>query len=58
MEKRVSNEKKERKARLAESLIREIREFIAGAILNNQRIADRLGINYTDQQVCSIWSIF
>jgi MarR family transcriptional regulator, organic hydroperoxide resistance regulator len=31
-----------------------MREFIAGAILNNQRIADRLGINYTDQQVLNL----
>ena len=47
----MSNEKR---ARLAASLIREMREFIAGAILNNQRIADRLGINYTDQQVLNL----
>lgn len=47
----MSNEKR---ARLAESLIRELREFIAGAILNNQRVADRLGINYTDQQVLNL----
>ena len=39
---------------LAESLIREMREFIAGAILNNQRIADRMGIHYTDQQVLNL----
>ena len=51
MEKRVSNEKR---TRLAESLIREMREFIAGAILNNQRVADRLRINYTDQQVLNL----
>lgn len=31
-----------------------MREFIAGAILNNQRIADRLGIHYTDQQVLNL----
>jgi DNA-binding MarR family transcriptional regulator len=43
-----------KRMRLAEPLIREIREFIAGAILNNQRIADRLGINYTDQQVLNL----
>jgi len=47
----MSNEKR---AELAASLIREMREFIAGAILNNQRIADRLGINYTDQQVLNL----
>jgi len=47
----MSNEKR---AELAVSLIREIREFIAGAILNNQRVADRLGINYTDQQVLNL----
>jgi DNA-binding MarR family transcriptional regulator len=47
----MSNEKR---TRLAASLIREMREFIAGAILNNQRIADRLGINYTDQQVLNL----
>jgi len=47
----MSNEKR---ARLAESLIREMREFIAGAILNNQRVADRLGIHYTDQQVLNL----
>lgn len=45
---------KEKRTRLAASLIREMREFIAGAILNNQRVADRLGINYTDQQVLNI----
>ena len=47
----MSNEKR---TRLSEDLIRELREFIAGAILNNQRIADRLGINYTDQQVLNL----
>ncbi len=47
----MSNEKR---MRLLEDLIREMREFIAGAILNNQRIADRLGINYTDQQVLNL----
>jgi MarR family transcriptional regulator, organic hydroperoxide resistance regulator len=47
----MSNEKR---MRLSEDLIREMREFIAGAILNNQRIADRLGINYTDQQVLNL----
>lgn len=36
------------------ALIRAIREFIAGAILHNQRIADQLGINYTDQQVLNL----
>lgn len=51
MEKRVSNEKR---VQQTESLIREMREFIAGAILNNQRVADRLGINYTDQQVLNL----
>jgi DNA-binding MarR family transcriptional regulator len=47
----MSNEKR---MRLSEALIREMREFIAGAILNNQRVADRLGINYTDQQVLNL----
>lgn len=47
----MSNGKKER---LAGTLIREMREFIAGAILNNQRIADRMGIHYTDQQVLNL----
>jgi MarR family transcriptional regulator, organic hydroperoxide resistance regulator len=32
-------------------LIREMRLFIAGAILFNQRVADQLGINATDHQV-------
>lgn len=39
---------------MSEALIREMREFIAGAILNNQRVADRLGINSTDQQVLNL----
>jgi MarR family transcriptional regulator, organic hydroperoxide resistance regulator len=36
------------------ALIRAIREFIAGAVLHNQRLADQLGINYTDQQVLNL----
>ena len=35
-------------------LIREIRSFIAGAILFNQGVADQLGVNATDHQVLNL----
>src|SRR5579862_4498198 len=44
----MSNKKR---AELAKSLVGEIRQFIAGAILYNQTLADRLGIHTTDQQL-------
>ena len=40
-----------RKRALRESLIRETRQYLAEAILFNQLLADRLGINATDYQV-------
>ena len=43
-----------KKIALQKSLIREMREFIAGAIMNNQRVADRLEINTTDHQVLNL----
>jgi MarR family transcriptional regulator, organic hydroperoxide resistance regulator len=43
-----------RRPKLFRLLIREIRLFIAGAILFNQRVADQLGINTTDHQVLNL----
>jgi len=40
-----------KRAELAKSLVGEIRQFIAGAILYNQMLAERLGIHTTDQQL-------
>jgi MarR family transcriptional regulator, organic hydroperoxide resistance regulator len=45
---------KKHEGRLEFAIIRAIREFIAGAVLHNQRLADQLGINYTDQQVLNL----
>jgi MarR family transcriptional regulator, organic hydroperoxide resistance regulator len=42
------------RAELQGRFIRALREFIAGAILNNQRLADQLGLNYTDHQVLNL----
>jgi len=39
---------------LLESLIREVRRFIASAILFNQKVADEVGMNLTDLQVLGI----
>src|SRR5580704_10211855 len=36
------------------TLVEEIRAFIAGAILTNQRIAQSMGINPTDQQMLNL----
>jgi MarR family transcriptional regulator, organic hydroperoxide resistance regulator len=43
-----------RRLKLFRLLIREIRLFIAGAILFNQRVADQLGVNSTDHQVLNL----
>lgn len=43
--KRLSTEK-----RIPESLMLELRRFIAGVILFNQRVAERVGMNPTDMQ--------
>jgi MarR family transcriptional regulator, organic hydroperoxide resistance regulator len=54
MSTRISKPKKKQPGALQFALIRAIREFIAGAVLHNQRLADQLGINYTDQQVLNL----
>lgn len=38
------------RARLHESVISSLRQFIAGSILYNQQIADRVGLRLTDMQ--------
>jgi MarR family transcriptional regulator, organic hydroperoxide resistance regulator len=38
------------RARLHETVIRSLRQFIAGSILYNQQIADRVGLRLTDMQ--------
>ena len=43
---------------LRESLIRETRHFLAEAILFNQQLADRLGINPIDYQVLNLLDLF
>jgi DNA-binding MarR family transcriptional regulator len=40
-----------KRAEIAQNLIGEIRQFIAGAILYNQMIAERLALHSTDQQL-------
>lgn len=45
---------KEKRRQLTEALIHHMRESIAGAVLYNQRVADRLGINSTDQQILNL----
>ncbi len=47
-----------RKRALRESLIRETRQYLAEAILFNQLLADRLGINATDYQVLNLLDLF
>lgn len=37
-----------------ESVIREIRRFIANAVLFNQQVADKVGLNSTDYQVVNL----
>jgi DNA-binding MarR family transcriptional regulator len=46
------------RAELAKSLAGEIRQFIAGAILYNQMLAERLGIHTTDQQLMNFVELF
>jgi MarR family transcriptional regulator, organic hydroperoxide resistance regulator len=41
-------------AGLRETVIRCLRQFIAGSILNNQEIADRLGLRLTDVQCINV----
>ncbi|ORV59729.1 hypothetical protein AWC06_16590 [Mycobacterium fragae] len=41
-------------AGLREAVIRCLRQFIAGSILNNQQIADRLGLRLTDVQCINV----
>jgi MarR family transcriptional regulator, organic hydroperoxide resistance regulator len=43
-----------RRAQQMQSLIHELRRFIANAILFNQQVADKLGINATDHQVLNL----
>jgi DNA-binding MarR family transcriptional regulator len=44
----------ENRAQQFESLNREIRRFIANAVLFNQQVADRIGLNATDYQVLNL----
>jgi DNA-binding MarR family transcriptional regulator len=44
----------ERRTALNETMIREIRQFIAGAILFNQKVADENGLRLTDMQCVSV----
>lgn len=41
-----------------ESLIREMRRFLAEGILFNQQLADRLGINATDYQILNLLGLY
>ena len=50
---RVGESNEKRRESLA-ALLQEIRRFIAGAVLTNQHLADRLGINSTDYQVLNL----
>lgn len=45
---------KEKRRESFEALMREIRRFIAGAVLTNQQLADQLGLNSTDYQVLNL----
>lgn len=47
----MSNEKR---AQQFESMTREIRRFIANAVLFNQQVADKVGLNSTDYQVLNL----
>jgi MarR family transcriptional regulator, organic hydroperoxide resistance regulator len=40
----------ENRQALHEAIVHEIRRFIAGAILNNQKVADAVGLHLTDMQ--------
>jgi DNA-binding MarR family transcriptional regulator len=44
----------ENRAQQFESLNREIRRFIANAVLFNQQVADKIGLNATDYQVLNL----
>jgi MarR family transcriptional regulator, organic hydroperoxide resistance regulator len=45
---------KEKQQELFAALVKEIRRFIANSILFNQQVAERMGINLTDQQVLNL----
>jgi MarR family transcriptional regulator, organic hydroperoxide resistance regulator len=47
----MSNRKR---TELFQSLLHEIRRFIASAVLFNQQLADKLGVNATDYQVLNL----
>jgi MarR family transcriptional regulator, organic hydroperoxide resistance regulator len=47
-----------RRRALRESLIREMRRFLADGILFNQQLADRLGINATDYQILNLLGLY
>lgn len=51
MSKQKSRGGAQKRGELAKGLIGEMRQFIAGAILYNQMIAERLGIHTTDHQL-------
>ena len=44
----------ERRVELHERLVGQIRQFIAGAILLNQRVAERIGLRITDMQCLNV----
>ena len=41
-------------AQLRETVIRCLREFIAGSIIHNQQVADRVGLRLTDMQCINV----
>lgn len=45
---------KEKRAQQFEAMNREIRQFIANAVLFNQQVADKIGLNSTDYQVLNL----
>lgn len=45
---------KEKRANLGQSVVLQMRQFIANSILFNQRLADQLGINATDYQMLNL----
>jgi MarR family transcriptional regulator, organic hydroperoxide resistance regulator len=47
-----------RRHALRESLINEMRRFLADGILFNQQLADRLGINATDYQILNLLGLY
>ena len=50
----TSSLSKEKRERIFQSLLKEMRRFIASAVLFNQHLADKLGINATDYQVLNL----